>query len=875
MGTEALYNYTITNFAITDNLAENISVRINYTRAAGGDQNLYVDLIQVNVTYLPPHRPTVWNLTQADDFSTNVTDGDNLTRVDLINATAHWDTTNLLGDAAAQLIEHNGSGAFTNYSIDTASANWTNYTLNLSNITEFPLAGNFSVRLHIQDIYGQVNTTTPTHSFTLLGTANLTNISVATNIRNSTTANVSCTVVDANTSVPLNGYTVNFFVNDTLVLSNTTNTSGVAVLQAYPTNASVPTIANYTCDIDTGFFYTVLDTSNVSQDANLTNVSILNNTNNQSIYNLGENIIWTLLDSQNESFSTVGWNVSVTRFYANTTLNQSKVNIYNQTNDTFTINLTINDFLGIWQVEVYANHSGILKFNTWNFTVSNTITPVFVLPPAASTYSASAAISPIPRIQVQNARGEVLNTTINVSMTCPTGGTFNSTSSYPTLIKTETNYSLNSTDCQAPGSNGATFTLTATANDTLNNTGAGSITLYTSTPASGSPGGGGSNGGSGGVLCNCTAWVDNICGFGECIPAERYQERTCTPSGCNDEWQCIEDPICEAVADFNFTLKTDAIQLVAGTNGKVIGKLVNTGELLLNVSLLIGSECCKVTAPNAVNISVGGEAEFALDVRAQLIDLPGTYEVNVTAAAESKQGVPLVQTQSFVVTITPNELVPGVEDLVQALNQLADMIDWYEQQGVNMDTVKNILVQANNALAAAEASLSGDQVAALQAQLDEARMHLANAMEGVNAKYIELVVRQNLVVIIIILISIVVLTYLLTQIGIPYLRMSREVGRLRKEEEILIQKRKLTERDYFQRKIDEKIFNKTMITTQGEIFKVRGQIKRLQENKELLLRTRKTPGGAKDVVAGHGRSVRHALFTAKLRIKYWFKRRRL
>ncbi len=56
---------------------------------------------------------------------------------------------------------------------------------------------------------------------------------------------------------------------------------------------------------------------------------------------------------------------------------------------------------------------------------------------------------------------------------CPTGGSFNSTSSFPTLLKTDVNYTLNVSNCAASGSSGVTFTLTATANDTFNNTGAG------------------------------------------------------------------------------------------------------------------------------------------------------------------------------------------------------------------------------------------------------------------------------------------------------------------------------------------------------------------------------------------------------------------
>jgi hypothetical protein len=44
--------------------------------------------------------------------------------------------------------------------------------------------------------------------------------------------------------------------------------------------------------------------------------------------------------------------------------------------------------------------------------------------------------------------------------------------------------------------------------------------------------------------CDCTAWQDSQCGVGGCSSSQIQQTRTCTPSGCLSESQCIGDPSC-------------------------------------------------------------------------------------------------------------------------------------------------------------------------------------------------------------------------------------------------------------------------------------------------------------------------------------------
>ena len=44
--------------------------------------------------------------------------------------------------------------------------------------------------------------------------------------------------------------------------------------------------------------------------------------------------------------------------------------------------------------------------------------------------------------------------------------------------------------------------------------------------------------------CECTAWVSGSCAAGGCSTTQRSQTRTCTPSGCKAQTQCVADSAC-------------------------------------------------------------------------------------------------------------------------------------------------------------------------------------------------------------------------------------------------------------------------------------------------------------------------------------------
>lgn len=104
---------------------------------------------------------------------------------------------------------------------------------------------------------------------------------------------------------------------------------------------------------------------------------------------------------------------------------------------------------------------------------------------------------------------------------CPTSTTcsVNPTTGYPTFYSTLTITTTTSTPL-------GTHTIT------INGVGGGKTrtTTYTLTV---NP-----------IPCNCTSWVNGACGAGGCLATQRQQTRTCTPSGCDVQSRCIDDPSC-------------------------------------------------------------------------------------------------------------------------------------------------------------------------------------------------------------------------------------------------------------------------------------------------------------------------------------------
>jgi hypothetical protein len=815
----------ISDIITTETLAENISVRINLTRVATNGL-LYVDLVTVNITYLPPHPFLSWGLVNASDGAA-VSDGDNFTRSDSINASAQW--ANVISSA---LVEHNGTGSLVNYSIPSPfGGNWTNYTLNFSNYTQFPLAGNITVNaIYATDEFGQENLTSPPHFFYLWGHAGVEGIYFEPVLLNGSSAALYCNVTDSNSSAVVPNYNVSFWKNDSFLGSNVTNSSGLASFSYLDSTTIVNSTSQsfeFKCNItdQASVYYNASALNGASSNLSIVDVMEINLTMNETVYNRGENLTVRLLDTSNNSLQSVTWAINLTKF------NQSSALVFSGTADNYTFAINSSDPAGNWTLRVNATRSGRELVRTFYFNVSSSLRLKFLVPAAGTQYSANAIIED-PEVLVRNQRNENLSYAVNATLVCPNG-------QYPVSASGGI-YKNASQTCRASASSGVSFVLAANATDSFNNSGEAELSLSTSSPpgsTSGSPGGGG-GGGSIAPACECGNWTsNNICGYGICPEDFILETRTCSPAGCSNESRCVYNPACSGEADFNFTSGTEQIEIEQGGEGTFIVTVTNTGDLPLNLTITVWKECCNISFPADLELLPRESGDVPVSVHASLSQEPGEYLLTLNMSA----GPVLKKSKTLRFLVLENPLLGEIGSLQERLGELEGRIEEYRKAGVDTTELEKKRDEVRSLIAGAFASISRDSSSELRANIESARQAVGEAFRTLAGMGLMKLLAENRWYIVSGVMLIIIASYLVTEVLVPFYRLGKNIMRLEKEEKALVKTRIETEKQYFRRIIDEKTFRAILVEGQGKILRVRGALKTQREARSSILRTRLSP----------------------------------
>ena len=346
--------------------------------------NKYYDNDDVNFTVTDYPKYDSWNLTNYTS-ATTIPDGANVTRNDKINASAYWNK-----DLSTALIQHNGTGYFQNYTF-SISGNWTNYTLDLSNSTDFNTTGLIEVSyIWANDTYGLDNTTSPSHYFYLWGNSKLGQIYLnSSTIYNNTAAQIFCKVLDSDLNYSISGYNVTFYDNSTGYLGNSlTNNTGWANLSYTFTTSSFPGHLNLSCNItdSENLYY-----NETSQNSNSTMLTV-ENPGEVLIGDFWFEYLGTATNKTNLNTTLVikaniSDNVQMESVTANLTYPQNIINVnlsmtgntsagwhvWNYSfNETYPLNMTGNYTVGI----ISKNSNGVQNISTYymTFYVNDTYT---------------------------------------------------------------------------------------------------------------------------------------------------------------------------------------------------------------------------------------------------------------------------------------------------------------------------------------------------------------------------------------------------------------------------------------------------------------------------------------------------------------------
>jgi hypothetical protein len=832
--TEGINYYNISNIITNETQAEEVEVNITYQQPGGAGNYLFVDYVFVNISYLPPFSYSKWNLTNATGV---VPDGKNFSREEWVNVSANWSVYDSVVNAT---VEHNGTGSFVNYTLTPPfTNNWTNYTLDFSNYTQFPLAGNITVYgMHANDSFGQENSTVGTRNFVLWGYADLANVGfVSSYILNWSNATVLCNVTDSNSSSGIPNYNVSFYRNGSYMGWNLTNSSGIArYLYQDLTNITNSTSVDmpFSCNItdQQGIFYYSSGQDNSTSNLTIGDVFKINISGNWSTYNRGDNITIKLLDTSNNTILNVTWYVNTTKY------NETTKNLYEGDNDTYTFNINSTDPIGNWTLFANASKTGRKTNITFIFNVTSDLDPTFASPASGTQYLVNGNVGN-PTVVIYNARGAPLNYTMNVNMTC-SGTTlvmdavYNSTGGY-------FYYQNTSFTCTAPSTAGS-FSFTASASDSWNNSGEGSVTLSAVTSGGGNPPGGGSSssGGSPTVNCTCQDWKTLDCGAGNCTGDQVYQTRVCEPASCSEESRCIYNPVCTGEMDFNFTLSSEEVQVVQGETESVILTVANAGDLNLNISFAMDKDCCDVPSLNGVELLSKESNAVSVSIHPKLTQETGVYTLSLNITSKNAENI-LTKITAVKISVLENPLISEIGFLENQLAELESKIQELVEAGISFIGVLGQKEKIETLIANAYASIEGDDLTGLKANVNDAKTEMQNTFSLVESMRILQLIAEYRWYIIIAVIIIIIVSYLVAEILLPLRRLDKEIRGLSREEKSLVKARVETEKQYFKRVIDEKTFKSVLAEGQGKIMRAKGSLSTKKELRNALIKEKLSP----------------------------------
>lgn len=405
--------------------------------------------------------------------------------------------------------------------------------------------------------------------------------------------------------------------------------------------------------------------------------------------------------------------------------------------------------------------------------------------------------------------------------------------------------------CRAPDSYSYPFNITVEANDTYNNTGE-KVTTLTTESAPSSPtvvtGGGGGGGGTVNVTnCtvtpkNCTDGIDNDCdGLTDCGDPD-----------------CSRDPDCKIeIKELNFTLSTTSIEIEQGNDGTILASLFNMGNTKLILNTSIEKECCNISLPIGFVLPIKGEQDFSIVIHVPLYQSLGEYTVKVEVYTGR-----LTKEKAFKIVVKKGSYIASLESLEERISELESALSNYQTLGVHVGNFDNRIEQAKEILANARTNIQNDDLNLVKASVSDLEEILNSMSQQLPTLEIQGFLIENKWYITWTAIIVVISTYMIAQVVIPFHRLGIYIKSLSEEEKTLVSARKAAEKQYFTRKLDEKTFRGIMLDKQAKVLKARAALERSKEERSTLVKKRLHPramaGWFKNGFITIGRSIKNA-----------------
>jgi len=539
--------------------------------------------------------------------------------------------------------------------------------------------------------------------------------------------------------------------------------------------------------------FDVSGNSNSTEQFNFTsfnNYTVIVKTNHP-IYNKRENISIDVqvLNVNNKTVKDFNLTLILDRGGSNITL----VNNQMASQGSYVIDVLDNPTSGnapsVYTIYASVNKNGNFGNNQTSVNVSRIFRITFSFP-TDGTFFDVGDIVPMD-VQVYNSRGEVVTNARVIAQCSQCERQFN-------ILNFDPNRSyFNPAAFVAPATENKKFSIFIYASDAFGNSQGDvipGILLTTEKPVS-QPAAGAGAGGAGGLV-----------GGGELIN------------------QTI------ITKDFEFKLSQSIIEIVRGMNSTLLGSLTNKGNTNLIVESSISKQCCEIFVQKMFSLSIGGSKSVEINIHVPLYTEEGEY-LSVVRMVSSD----IVKEQSFKIIVKQNPLISELININNSIFRLDLEISELENAGIDISKIKSLRNSLLNKINAAFDAIENDNLnllSSLSIEIKREFTQLSNDILGLQLiKFISLN-KWNIAGIVI---SSLIAFYIINQIWLPYYRLRKEITALQREEKSLIKSRVETEKQYFLRKIDEKTFFTIMAQKQGEILKVRGKIKNLEEELSKLI----------------------------------------
>ncbi|MCJ7450735.1 MAG: hypothetical protein MUP58_03265 [Candidatus Nanohaloarchaeota archaeon QJJ-9] len=255
----------------------------------------------------------------------------------------------------------------------------------------------------------------------------------------------------------------------------------------------------------------------------------------------------------------------------------------------------------------------------------------------------------------------------------------------------------------------------------------------------------------------------------------------------------------------------------------------NNGTAPITIEMEATSDCCSAwfeEEKSVKKIEVEPGSEKTIDLKAD-IPLNTSLGMHTVTAVFLKGQTSREKVASL--QVTESKEIEKLQNLQKDLKSLKRRLQEYEKVGIDVSEIKGTYKEALEQLNYSKTAIKQDNRKVLENSVEEIDNRVEEANTRLKALKLQRYIRENWWKWLLGGLSFYIAFFLITMVGIPYLRLKTEYRKITSEINASIDARKKTEKQYFRREIDRDTFMEIMTEKQDKILQLRGKKEELEE----------------------------------------------